>query len=92
MEAVPAKGHSGQHDLAHHGGVPGDDVQRDARAKAVAEQVSPVNAQAGQQGQRVISHRLDRHGPVDVGGPAMALLLHGDDLPGLCQPVGQRPE
>jgi hypothetical protein len=46
----------------------------------------------GQQGQGVIGHRLDRHGPADVGGAAMALLLHGDDLAGLCQQIRQGPE
>ena len=70
----------------------GDEVQRDARAQAVAEQVGLADAQVGQQGQCVIGHRLDRHAPVDVGGPAMALLLHGDDLTGLGQQVRQRPE
>jgi hypothetical protein len=72
--------------------MPGDDVQRDARAQAVAKQVGLADAQAGQQGQRVISHRLDRHGPVDVGGPAMALLLHCDHRAALRQAARQLPE
>jgi len=51
-----------------------------------------ADAQAGKHDQCVIGHGLDRHRPLDVGGPAMALLLDGDDLTGLCQQVRQRPE
>jgi hypothetical protein len=91
VEAALVKGHRREHGLADHAGVVGDDVQRDARAQAAAEHASLADAQAGQQGQGVTGHRLDRHGPAGAGGPAMALLLHGDDLAALGQQVRQGP-
>jgi hypothetical protein len=35
---------------------------------------------------------VTRRSVTNVGGPAMALLLHGDHLTGLRQQVRQRPE
>jgi hypothetical protein len=34
-----------------------------------------------------IGHLSDRQRPVDIGGGAMTLLLHGDDLTRLCQGI-----
>jgi len=92
VEAALVVGHRREHGLADRGGVSGDDVQRDARAEAVAEQVGPADAQMGQQGQGVIGHRWTDMGRSMSGSPAMALLLHGDDLAGLRQQIRQGPE
>ena len=84
----PAQGVGGgrEHQLAHHVGVPDNDLQGDVRAHAVAEEVGLLDAQLSKGGDRVIGHLLRRQRTIDVGRVTMRLHLQADHLPGLGQP------
>ena len=68
------------------------ELQGDAAAHAVADDVGVLDAEVSEQGGRVVGHLLVGDRAVDVGGVAVALQLDHDDLSGLGEPGQDRSQ
>jgi hypothetical protein len=66
--------------------------QRHPAAERVAHHVGLVQPEVGDERGDVIGHQPHVDRPVDVGGPAVPLQVHGDDLVPLRQRGKDRPE
>jgi hypothetical protein len=65
------------------------DVQRDASAHAVAEDIGRFKPQLLDRGRDVIRHPFKRQWAFDISGAAVGLHLEGNDLTGLGK-LGQK--
>jgi hypothetical protein len=59
---------------------------------AEAEHIHPLDGEVGEESGGVIGHLLVAEWAVDVGRPAMALLVNGDYLSTACQRWQEGPE
>ncbi len=92
MESASVVGDGGQHQLAHQIWVAYGDLQRDASAQAVAENISVCDAKLAECGGCVVGHLLHGQWAINIGGMPMRLLFEGDHLPGFGQRRPQRAE
>jgi len=86
MQAIATVGHGRGHQTTDPGRVADRDLERDARADAVAEQIRLWQAEVVEQRDDVLGQQLEPQGPVDVGGVPVRLQFNGDDLPAGGQP------
>ena len=85
MQPVQPVAGRGEHQLADQLRVVEGELHGHRRPGAVAEQVGLPDPQVAQQGDGVAGPVLDGQRAVDVGGVAVGLLLHADDLAALGQ-------
>ena len=70
--------------------MPDRQLQPDAAAHAIADDVGLTDAEVLHQRGDVVRHLLVLQGAIDVGGAAVSLQIDGDDLPALGQVRQQR--